>query len=242
MRVLIVFAFVLFITTFQSHQNVPENMVFVEGNDQIKSFYMDKYEVTLAQYIKFQRETGYKTVTERQGYGTIINPFFATEKNVTPLHDIKGKPFPVDMYDKLPVTRITLEDALAYCKWADKRLPTKNEWMYAAKGGKHSKNYKYVGGNIHTRVGWSDANSREMLQPIGTKIANELGIYDLGGNSAELCLDDTDPNIIWRMGGSFFDDPDYFELRVIENGVYSTIEGSSKSGIPTFGFRCVKDY
>jgi formylglycine-generating enzyme required for sulfatase activity len=240
MRLLIIFSCGFLFTAHHLHQNVQHDMVFVEGNDKIKSFFMDKYEVTLAQYLKFQKETGYKTVTERVGFGSVVNPFLATEKNVTHLHDIKGKPFPVDMYDRLPVTRITLEDALAYCNWAGKRLPTKSEWMYAAKAGKLSKNYKYVGGNIHTRVGWSDANSKEMLQAIGTKLPNELGIYDLGGNASELCVDDSNPNIIWRMGGSFFDDPDFFELRIIENGAYSTKEYFAFN-YPTHGLRCVKD-
>lgn len=241
MRSIIILSLGILLFSNKIYQAGVKDMVLVEGNNKIKSFYMDKYEITIAEYLKFQKETGYKTVTERQGFGNVVNPFFGTEKNVSHFHDIKGKPFPADMYDKLPVTRITLEDALAYCKWAGKRLPTKSEWIYAAKGGNLSKNYKYVGGNIHIRVGWSDANSKELLQPIGTKLPNELGIFDLGGNVFELCLDDNNPNIIWRMGGSFFDDPDYFELRVIENGVSSTIEGSAKAGIPTFGFRCIKD-
>ena len=69
------------------------------------------------------------------------------------------------------------------------RLPTEAEWEYAARGGSHSIGYKYSGSNVLTNVAWYMANSRINPNPIGTKLPNELGIYDMSGNVWEWCND-----------------------------------------------------
>lgn len=68
------------------------------------------------------------------------------------------------------------------------RLPTEAEWEFAAKGGNRSKGYKYSGSNNLSKVAWCFENA-DNSQPVGTKMPNELGIYDMSGNVWEWCYD-----------------------------------------------------
>lgn len=64
-------------------------------------------------------------------------------------------------------------------------LPSSEQWIYAAKGGNKTQNYTYCGSNIPGDVAWYSANTSSK-QNVKTKAPNELGIYDMSGNVAEL--------------------------------------------------------
>ena len=69
------------------------------------------------------------------------------------------------------------------------RLPTEAEWEFAARGGNKSGNYRYAGSDNLDDVAWYDGNSVNEPHPVATKIANELGLYDMLGNLWEWCQD-----------------------------------------------------
>ena len=69
------------------------------------------------------------------------------------------------------------------------RLPTEEEWEFAARGGNNSKDYKYSGSNYVEDVAWFQYNSGEQLHDVATRQPNELGIFDMSGNVSEFCSD-----------------------------------------------------
>lgn len=84
-------------------------------------------------------------------------------------------------------------------------LPSSEQWLYAAKGGNKSQGYTYSGSNIPGDVAWYSANSSSK-QKVKTKAPNELGIYDMSGNVAEM-TSTMDNNSLYYYGGSISHGP-----------------------------------
>lgn len=87
------------------------------------------------------------------------------------------------------------------------RLPTSEEWKFAAKGGLKSKGYKYSGSDSIDEVAWYKNNSGKKANEIATKLPNELGIYDMSGNFEEQTNNTKDEYYLdgESYGGSFKD-------------------------------------
>lgn len=94
-----------------------------------------------------------------------------------------------------PVEMVTREDALTFISRLNEltgenfRLPTEAEWEYAARGGDKSCGTMYAGGNDPDPVAWCAINSGKITHAVGTKLSNELGLYDMSGNVYEWCSD-----------------------------------------------------
>ncbi len=85
-----------------------------------------------------------------------------------------------------PVVYVSWYAAMAYATWVGKRLPTEAEWEKAARGGVTG--VRYVWGNSRDRSK-SNYGPPGRTSPIGSYPPNGYGLYDMGGNVWELCLD-----------------------------------------------------
>ncbi len=179
----------------------------------LNSFYISKYEVTNAEFCEFLNEMGNQ---EEAG-----KPWLKTNHGLCKIKPVGDKFEVKEGYENHPVVFMTWYGAWAYCRWKGGRLPTEAEWEYAARGGNKSKGYLYAGSDNMNDVGWYADNSGQELMPVGQKMPNELGLYDMSGNVWEWCIDwyaeDYYSN---SVGSTNPDGPEEGEEKVLRGGSY----------------------
>jgi formylglycine-generating enzyme required for sulfatase activity len=202
---------------------------FHEHKVHIKSFYIDRYPVTNAEFKKFLDSARYHPRDDHNF-----------------LRDWKNGACPQGWGNK-PVTWVSLEDARAYAAWAGKRLPHEWEWQYAAQG---TDGRTYPWGNAWNAAAVPTPDQRrEMGAPSSVDAypqgASPFGVMDLVGNVwqwTDEVVDEHTRNGILK-GGNFYQPQGslwYFPqaYKLTEHGKYLLMApGKDRSG--TLGLRCV---
>lgn len=143
----------------------------------LDAFYIDKFEVTNAQYKEFvdANPQWRKTQIPR----TYHDGYYLAHWN--------GNDFPPGK-ENYPVVYVSWYAAMAYAQWAGKRLPTEAEWEKAARGGLEDNIYPWGNTIDASKANYYDGTEKE-LTPVGTYPANRFDLYDMIGNVREWCLD-----------------------------------------------------
>jgi sulfatase modifying factor 1 len=229
----------------------PVHRVYVDG------FFMDKTDVTNAEFERFVKATGYVTIAERKpraedfpgappenlvagsvvfappDHPVSLNNYMQWWTYVAganwrhpygPSTDIKGK-------GNYPVVHIAYSDAMAYAKWAGKRLPTEAEWEFSARGGIAGKPYAW-GDEFRPNGKWM-ANTHQGhfpnrdtgedgyigIAPVAKFPANGYGLFDMAGN-------------VWQWTSDWYR-PDYYAQLAANGEVARNPQGPDSANDPS---------
>ncbi len=196
----------------------------------LNAYYIDKYEVTNQQYREFVRATGHR------------KPVFWEE-------DRFNSP-------RQPVVGMTWNDAIAYCSWAGKRLPTEAEWEKAARGGLEGRRFPWGDEGPSGKATFGKDENTGRPTPVGQHMPNGYGLYDVAGNVWEWCADWYDQNYYSNSPEQNPKGPDIGKDRVVRGGswigsgmpeLYDDVlrcafrrRHPQDDGNDDFGFRCAK--
>jgi sulfatase modifying factor 1 len=192
----------------------------------IDPFYLDVHEVTNSEYARFVTATKHRP------------PYNWPEGKVAPGNE------------NFPVSAVSWDDAMAYAKWAGKRLPTEAEWERACRG--LTDKQKYSWGDAKPTAKLAHFGSVDGPQDVGKCAANGFGLYDMAGN-------------VWEWMADWYDQH-YYDTAPDKNptgpptGMYRVLRGGSWADVakyltcsyrswarpaersPNIGFRCAKSF
>ncbi|MBI4907422.1 MAG: formylglycine-generating enzyme family protein [Acidobacteria bacterium] len=190
---------------------------------QLDAFLLDKTEVTHAQYAEFVK------VTRRK----------------PPYHWLNGA-MPADLSNH-PIYNVDWDDASAYCKFREKRLPTEAEWERAARGGKDSLSYPW-GDKADAKMALYNTQTGPV--PVGKFPPNGFGLHDMSGSVSEWCADWFEREYYAHSPAANPKGPETGMYKVIRGGAWSDsparitvffrnwVRPNQKT--PNLGFRCAR--
>jgi len=230
---------------------LPWHQVYVDG------FWMDKTEVTNAEFSRFVTAAKYVTAAERtpraEDYpgappenlvaGSVV---FSPPDHPVKLNDHfqwwsympganwrhpQGPASNLTKREQHPVVHVAYEDAVAYCQWAGKRLPTEAEYEFAERGGLDRKRYAW--GDDFKPDGKFMANTFQghfpnkstgedgyvTTAPVSSFPPNGYGLFDIAGN-------------VWEWTADWYR-PDYYATLAAAGTVARNPKGPSDSFDPS---------
>ncbi|XP_066971967.1 formylglycine-generating enzyme isoform X1 [Macrobrachium rosenbergii] len=221
---------------------------------EIDSFYMDVYEVSNAEFQLFIQATGYTTEAEKFGDSFVLESELSPEVSATIQQAVAASPWwvPVkgatwkqpegvdsDISDRMdhPVVHVSWNDAVAYCNWMGKRLPTEAEWERACRAGKEDRLFpwgnKFKPSDEFRANIWQGKFPQEDTGedgclgrcPVTKYLPNKYGLYNIVGN-------------VWEWTADWWEVSHSPGPKVNPTGPHSGTDKVKKGG----SYMCTKDY
>ncbi|MFJ4903439.1 formylglycine-generating enzyme family protein [Streptomyces sp. NPDC088727] len=212
----------------------------------VAPFGIDVTTVTVAMFRAFAEESGYVTVAGREGSSAVFHLAVAAERADVVRSDpavpwwleVRGADWrhphgPLSAAEPdHPVVHVAWDDAVAYCAWAGRRLPTEAEWEYAARGGLEGQRFAWgdellPGGRWPCNI-WqgrfpyenTGADGHLATAPVRSYPPNGFGLHEVAGNVWEWCADLFAPDYYAHSPVEDPRGPEGGDRRVMRGGSY----------------------